>query len=586
MRISPREYWRLLAVYLKPQWKLVGLLALLLLSTTALQLVSPLILRQFIDRALEGTTLQTLLLIASLYIGFAILLQVIKLFETWSAEYVGWTATNNLRADLALHVLGQDMSFHNQHTPGGLIERVDGDVFTLGNFFSRFIINVLGNLLLTIGVVVLLTRIDWRIGLTVGLFASVTIATLMIFGRFTSRRFAAAREASAELMGFLEERIGGTEDIRSAGATAYVMRRNHEFARAYYQRHKSAMILGSASFSTSNLLTVIGMALSLGVAATLYRDGAVSLGTVFVVFQFTQLLVQPVEEISRQLRDFQQATASIGRIRELQQIEPTIVDEPGAHLPPGPLAVDFDGVTFGYGPDEPTLRDVSFHLAPRQVLGIVGRTGSGKSTTIRLLFRLYDPDRGAIRLGDVDLRECALTDIRSRVALVTQEIQLFHATVRDNLTLFDRSIPDARIEEALVQLGLDAWRATLPDGLDTVLASGGGGVSAGEAQLLALARVFLRDPDVVILDEASSRLDPATEARLERAIDILFNGRTAIVIAHRLATVRRADEVLVMADGRILEHGDRETLASDPTSRFAEMLRTGHDLVTSAEARP
>lgn len=586
MRISPREYWRLLAVYLIPQKRLVALLALLLLTATGLQLVSPLILRQFIDRALDGTALRTLLVIAGLYIGFAILIQVIKLLETWSAEYVGWTATNNLRADLALHVLGLDMAFHNAHTPGNLIERVDGDVFTLGNFFSRFIVNVLGNLLLTVGVVVLLARIDWRIGLTVGLFALVTIVTLMVFGRYTSRRFAAARQTSAELMGFLEERIGGTEDIRSAGATAYTMRRNHEFARAYYQRHKSAMILGQMSWSTSNLLTVIGMALSLGVAAMLYRNGAVTLGTVFVVFQFTQLLVQPVEEISRQLRDFQQATASIGRIRELQAVQPTIVDGPGAALPPGPLAVEFDRVTFGYGPDEPTLRDVSFRIEPRQVLGIVGRTGSGKSTITRLLFRLYDPARGAIRLGEVDLRELRLADIRTRVALVTQEIQLFHATVRDNLTLFDRSISDARIEEALVRLGLHEWRATLDEGLDTMLAAGGGGVSAGEAQLLAFARVFLRDPDVVILDEASSRLDPATEARLEQAIDTLFAGRTAIVIAHRLATIARADEVLVMADGRVVEHGDRAVLAADPGSRFAEMLRTGQDLVTSTEARP
>lgn len=586
VRISPRDYWRLLAVYLKPQWKLVGLLTLLLLSTTGLQLVSPLILRQFIDRALDGTALNTLLFIASLYIGFAILIQVIKLFETWSAEYVGWTATNNLRADLALHVLGLDMSFHNAHTPGNLIERVDGDVFTLGNFFSRFIINVLGNLLLTIGVIVLLTRIDWRIGLTVGLFAAITITALMIFGRFTSRRFMAAREASAELMGFLEERIGGTEDIRSSGATAYVIRRNHEFAREYYRRHKSAMILGSASFSTSNLLTVIGMTLSLGVAAVLYRDGVVTLGTVFVVFQFTQILNQPVEEISRQLRDFQQATASIGRIRELQAIQPTLADGPGAALPTGPLAVEFDNVTFSYGLDQPILRDVSFRIESRQVLGIVGRTGSGKSTITRLLFRLYDPDGGAVRLGDVDLRELRLADIQTRVALVTQEIQLFHATVRDNLTLFDRSIPDTRIEEALERLGLHEWRATLEDGLGTMLASGGGGVSAGEAQLLAFARVFLRDPDVVILDEASSRLDPSTEARLERAIDTLFAGRTAIVIAHRLATIERAHEVLVMADGQVVEHGDRETLAADPTSRFAEMLRAGHDLVTSTEARP
>jgi ABC-type multidrug transport system fused ATPase/permease subunit len=582
VRITPRDYWRLLAVYLKPQRGRTTLLALLLLASTGLQLVSPLILRRFIDDALDGEALRTLTLIAGLYIGFAILVQVIKLGETWTAEYVGWTATNNLRADLATHVLGLDMAYHNQHTPGELIERVDGDVFTLGNFFSRFIINILGNVLLTAGVIVLLFRIDWRIGLAVGIFAALTMATLIVLGGINAKRFAASRQAMADIMGFLEERISGTEDIRSAGATNYAMRRNHEFARTYYLKHRIAMIFGGLPFSSSQLLAALGMVAALGVGAILYEDGAITLGTVFVIYQYTQLLTSPVEEISRQLRDFQMASASIGRILQLQQAQPMIVDGPGEPIPEGPLAINFDNVTFGYGPDEPTLQDVSFHLAPKRVLGVVGRTGSGKSTITRLIVRFYDPAQGAIRLGGVDLRDCTVADIHRRVALVTQEIQLFRATVRDNLTLFDRTIPDARIVEALGQLGLDGWLASLDGGLDTLLTAGGG-VSAGEAQLLAFARVFLRDPDVVILDEASSRLDPATEARLERAIDTLFAGRTAIVIAHRLATIERADEVLVMADGRIVEHGNREDLAGDPGSRFAELVRTGHDLVSSTE---
>lgn len=583
VRTSPSDYWRLLAHYLLPQRGRVSLLAILLLTNTGLQLASPLVLRRFIDRALDGDALRILLLIAGLYIGFAILIQCVRLAETWVAEFVGWTATNNLRADLALHVLDLDMGFHNRHTPGNLIERVDGDVFTLGNFFSRFIINILGNVLLTLGVIVLLVRIDWRIGLVVALFATITLIALVVLGKYNTVRFAAARQAMAEVMGFLEERISGTEDIRSSGATNYVMRRNDEFARAYHRRQRIASIFGGATFSISQLLAVLGMASALAVAASLYQDGAITLGTVFVVFQFTLILVTPIEEISRQLRDFQMASASIGRVRQLQSEEPAIVEGSGTPLPPGPLDVDFDHVTFGYVPEEPTLNDVTFQLAPKRVLGLVGRTGSGKSTLTRLLVRFYDPDQGAIRLGGVDLRDVRLADLRNRVAFVTQEIQLFRATVRDNLTLFDRSIPDARIVEALERLGLGGWLRALDEGLDTILASGGGGVSAGEAQLLAFTRVFLRDPDVVILDEASSRLDPATEAKLERAIDTLLEGRTAIVIAHRLATIERADEVLVMAHGEIVEHGEREALANDPSSRFAGMLRTGQDLVTSQE---
>ncbi|MGN6031166.1 MAG: ABC transporter ATP-binding protein [Thermomicrobiales bacterium] len=579
VRTTPRDIWRLLATYLAPQRGGVLLLAVLLLASTGIQLVSPLVIRAFIDRAQAGDALSTLIVVAVLYIVTAFAAQGIRLAETWVAESIGWTATNALRADLADHVLRLDMGFHNRFTPGNLIERVDGDVFTLGNFFSRFVVNLIGNLLLTVGVVTLLFRIDWRIGLTVAASSIVTLVALMLLANANARRFAASRQAMADLMGFLEERIGGTEDLRSAGATDYVLLRNHEHARAYYRKQMPAVIFGTLPFSISQLLSVIGMAAALGVAGTLYREGEVTLGTVFVVFQFATTLVHPIEEVSRQMQDFQQASASIGRVRALQAVTSKVDDGRDEQIPAGPVAVAFEDVTFGYVAEEPTVRDVSFVIPPRRVLGVVGRTGSGKTTLTRLLVRFYDPDQGAIRIGGVDLRDAATADLRRRIALVTQDIQLFRASVRDNLTLFDPAIPDQAIAGALERLGLGDWLASLDDGLDTILAPGGGGLSAGEAQLLAFTRVFLRDPDVVILDEASSRLDPATEARLERAIDTLLAGRTAVVIAHRLATLERADDILVMADGRIVEHGDRLRLAADPESLYAGLLRSNRHVL-------
>ncbi|MGC4192700.1 MAG: ABC transporter ATP-binding protein [Thermomicrobiales bacterium] len=573
VRTTPRDIWRLLASYLRPQRGRVAILAALLIASTGIQLASPLVIRAFIDRAQAGAALNTLLLVAAAYILTAFATQGIALAETWVAETVGWTATNALRVDLAQHVLRLDMGFHNRTTPGNLIERVDGDVFTLGNFFSRFVINLIGNLLLAIGVIVLLLRIDWRIGLTVGAFSVVTFIVLVALGNANAPRFAASRQAMAELMGFLEERIGGTEDLRSAGATEYVMRRNYEHARAYHRKQKPAMIFGGMPFAFSQLLSGVGMAVGLGVAGTLYQRGQVTLGTVFAVFQFTTVLVAPLEEISRQMRDFQQASASIGRVRALLAIAPALDDGQGRPIPSGALSVVFDDVTFGYVAEEPTVRNISFTIEPGRHLGVVGRTGSGKTTLTRLLVRFYDPDQGAVRIGGVNLRDAATTDLRRRIALVTQDIQLFRTTIRDNLTLFDPSIPDRRIVEALDRLGLGDWFAGMTDGLDTMMAASGGGLSAGEAQLLAFTRVFLHDPDVVILDEASSRLDPATETRLERAIDTLLDGRTAIVIAHRLATLERADDILVMADGLVVEHGDRATLAANPESRFAGLLR-------------
>ncbi|MDP8909375.1 MAG: ABC transporter ATP-binding protein/permease [Chloroflexota bacterium] len=584
MRVSFRDYWRLLAVYLRPQGRRTALLGGLLLAGIALQLLAPQLLRRFIDDARAGEELQTLLVIAGGFLGVALVTQAVTLVETWVAENVGWTATNNLRADLALHVLRLDPSFHGGTTPGALIERVDGDVAKLGNFFARFVVHVLGNGLLALGILILLFRIDWRIGAALATFAVVAFLVLNALRDVAVPHWAAARQASADLFGFVEERLAGTEDIRAAGAVPYVMRGNHLRARALLQRQQRAAVLGGLSGSTSVLLFAVGTAVALGIGATLFRDGAITLGTVYLIFQYAELLNRPIEQITRQMQDLQQAGASIVRVRELLDMEATIVDGPGASLPDGALAVDLDGVTFGYQPDEPVLRDVDIHLRPGEVLGLVGRTGSGKTSITRLLFRLYDPDQGAIRLGGVDIRQCRLHELRARVGMVTQEIQLFHASVRDNLTLFDETIPDGRIRDTLLDLGLGAWYDSLPEGLDTLLAAGGGGLSAGEAQLLAFARVFLRDPGLVILDEASSRLDPATEWRLERAVDRLLAGRTGIVIAHRLATVRRADTIAVLDAGRVVELGPRQQLADDPSSRFAAMLRTGHEFVDSAEA--
>jgi ABC-type multidrug transport system fused ATPase/permease subunit len=209
------------------------------------------------------------------------------------------------------------------------------------------------------------------------------------------------------------------------------------------------------------------------------------------------------------------------------------------------------------------------------VLGILGRTGSGKSTLTRLLLRLYDPGQGCVRLGGVDIRAAALADLRQRVGMVTQDVQLFGASLRDNLTFFDPSITSAQLAAALKTLRLWEWVQALPGGLDTPLAAGGQGLSAGEAQLLAFTRVFLKNPGLVILDEASSRLDPATEALMEQAVSRLFEGRTGLVIAHRLKTVQRADDILILENGRVVEWGRREALASDPASRFSALMRTG-----------
>ncbi len=572
------SYAALLAAYLRPLWRHVTALALVLLAGIGLELLNPQILRRFIDTAQAGRPLTGLLQLGGLFLLSALVLQGLVVAETYLAAHVGLLATNRLRADLALHCLGLDMAFHNAHTPGELIERVDGDVARLGSFFSRFVIHMASNALLLVGVLTLFFVLDWRVGLSMTVVAVLSLSLIISLRDVAVPYWTRSREASAMLFGFLEERLATTEDLRANGATAYVLRRLYERSRELLQRERTAVLISTATGSITHVLFAIGLAVGLGVGAYLFQRGSMTLGGLYLIFAYSQLLSRPLEEIARQMRELQQAGASLSRIQALLAERSQIVDGAQA-LPPGPLNIEFDDVSFGYESAEPIVRAIDFDLPAGAVLGLLGRTGSGKTTLTRLLFRLYDPTHGAIRLGGCDLRAARLDEIRQKVGIVTQDIQLFHAPVRDNLTFFDRAIPDARILQVLRELGLWEWYESLPDGLDTKLAAGGGGLSAGQAQLLAFARVFLKNPGVVVLDEASSRLDPATEQRLERAIDRLLQGRTVIIIAHRLATVQRADRILILEGGRPLEQGQREALARDPHSRFAELLRVGLDEV-------
>jgi ATP-binding cassette subfamily B protein len=311
------------------------------------------------------------------------------------------------------------------------------------------------------------------------------------------------------------------------------------------------------------------------VSAYLFLNGAITIGTVYLIFYYTERLRGPISQLRNQLADLQQAEASISRIEEVLATRSTLREGGGPVLPTGALPVEFRDVSFSYDGQEAVLQHVSFQLKPDRVLGLLGRTGSGKTTIARLLLRLYDPTAGEIRLGHITPPMTTLADVRRHVGMVTQDVQLFRGTVRDNLTFFNETIPDEKLRAVLADLGLSGWLASLPNGLETELEPGGSSLSAGQAQLLALARVFLTDPGLVILDEASSRLDPATESLIERAIDKLLANRTGIIIAHRLSTVQRADEILILDQGRIVEHGDRVVLASNPNSHFYQLLQTG-----------
>ncbi len=573
--------YRLLTRYLGPLRRQTALLGVLLLLGVGLELVNPQIVRAFIDTARAGGARETLLGAALLYLGIALVGQLVAVADTYLAENVGQEATNALRVDLVAHCLSLDMPFHDARTPGEMIERVDGDVAALANFFSRFVLSLGASALMLVGVLVLLFREDWRIG---GVFTLLSVAALFAMERVRdlgARYVFAQRQSSAEVIGFLEERLSGLADVQANGASGYVVFRAEQRLRAFFRTARMAAVMGGVLGTVTLAVFALGTVAVFALGTYFYRQGAMTLGTVFLLFQYTAMLQQNLGRIQRQARDFQAASASLARVRELLDTAPGLAPAGRERLGDGPLGVELVGVTFAYGP-EPVLRDISFTLAPGRVLGVLGRTGSGKTTIARLLLRLYDPQAGVLRLGTaagygIDLRDLAPDELHRRIGVVTQEVQLFRATVRENLTLFDPSISDGRVLDALDRLGLSAWLACLPHTgsgtlLDFELAPGGASLSAGEGQLLAFARVFLRDPGLVVLDEASSRLDPGTERLLERAVDGLLADRTAILIAHRLSTLERADDIAIIEDGRLVEHGPRADLAADPGSRFRALL--------------
>jgi ABC-type multidrug transport system fused ATPase/permease subunit len=591
-----------LKTYLSPQKGKVALLGIFIFANLGLQLLLPQIMRGFIDSVTQGAPISSLVRLGVYFLGAALLQQSIAIVAAYYTQNVGWTATNALREDLTRHALRLDMSFHKSHPPGEMISRIDSDINTLNDFFSQFLLKLVGNLLLVIAILVLLFFEDWRIGLVLTGFSLIALLILSRTRNIAVPHWEAERQAESDFYSFLEERLAGTADIRANGGRAYTLREFFKRIRVMYQRSIKAGLMVNIMLNSMFLVFTLGNAVSLGLGGSLYLQGAITIGTVYIVFQYNRMLERPLEDISRQLSNVQKSLASLKRVQEMFGIQSKIKDpdiSPGASLPSrgAALGLKFEGVSFFYDDEENSslqkeenaaielhvLEGINFEIAPGEVLGLLGRTGSGKTTLTRLLFRLYDPQTGSIRLGDdnrlLNLQSIPLAYLRDQIGMVTQTIELFHASVRDNLTFFDTAIPDEKILSVIRELGLSRWFHSLGAGLDTILESGGSGLSAGEAQLLAFARIFLKDPGMIVLDEASSRLDPVTEHLIEKAVDRLTQDRTALIIAHRLKTVQRADKIMILEKGKIVEFGGREQLARDPESRFSQLLQTGMDEV-------
>jgi ABC-type multidrug transport system fused ATPase/permease subunit len=584
---------------------MVALLGVLIAGLSLLELVIPQVIGRFIQGTQSDAVVSSLIRDGLLVLALVVLKILTSVGSSYFSQKLGWKATNDLRSRLIIHALHLDMEFHNTHAPGEMIERIDGDVALLADYFSFFSLQVLCNFLILFGILAYAFWERWWIGLV--LVGAVILAGVMIIrvSRIAVLPYKRNREAFAAFSSFLAEYLGGRLAIRASNARSFLMRSlwqvMQDFRKAIVDTFVASETITHLPPAVNNVLQV----LILGFCAYLYLSGSMQLGVVYILYAYSGMIVSRLGRMGNQVSWMQSASANITRIQTLLATESRVVDR-GAARPETweprtdkrqVVGIRFEAVSFGYEisaksaelaadrsqvirEKEKVLKDVSFDVVPGKVLGLLGRTGSGKTTLTRLLFRLYDPDEGSICLygtnnpTPLDLRDLPLAALRGRIGLVTQEVQFFRASLRDNLTFFKADVPDAQIKRVIEDLGLGEWLRSLPEGLNTVL-EGGAGLSAGQAQLLACSRIFLYHPDIFILDEATSRLDPLTESLLKRAVDRLVGTCTMIIVAHRLETVERVDDILILENGRVLENGPRAELANDPVSNYSGLLHNG-----------
>jgi len=569
----------LLRKYLKPYIGQVVLLGILLVIYNGIQIANPQVIRFYIDAVFADTLDSKAILFASLmYIGFSLIHRSVYVVVRYLSQKLAWSTTNDLRVDMTNHCMNLDMTFHNQYKTGEMIERIDGDASSLSEFFSTFAIYFFGSLILLIGVLTAVFIEKWVYGVLFLGFAFLALIAFYFVRNVSSPLWKKARESTTALFGHIEESVSGLEDIKGNGADEFLMKRFHEVSQTDFQNKNKAMIVSRTYYAINVTMRAV---LNIGILVVSHYLSSfldTDPGVIYLLLTYGTNLLWPLRLLLWQIEQLQNSLANVERINEFFQIEKKISDDGELEFPEGKVNLAFNNLDFGYAKNL-VLKDISFNLEPGRKMGLVGQTGSGKTTLARLIFRLYDPKSGKIRVNGINTKNFPLKELRSNIAYVTQDVELFKASIRDNVTFFDKEIPEEIILEIFKDIGLEKWYNNLPNGLETIIKSEECGLSAGEEQLLALTRAFLKNPKIVILDEASSRLDPATERQIEIALEKLLQGRSAIIIAHRLTTLYKVDDILILSDGEMMEYGSREDLAKNPNSQFSQLLQKGMEEV-------
>ena len=553
---------------LSPELRRGAVVTLLLaLLTTAGRVVVPVVIQRVTDDALTAPGGPDIGLVHR-YLAVAAAVVIVTAGAAYAVNVRLFTAAEGglatLRVTAFRHIHDLSVLTQNAERRGSMVSRVTSDVDTISQFVQfggiMFIVS-LGQI--TLATVLMLWYNPILAAVTWGCFIPLVIAVRRMQVHL-GKAYAAVRERVGDLLAAVSESVVGASTIRSFGVEDRTAARLDEAIETHRRAATTAHIRSSAAFAAGQFVGGLTLAVVLVVGTWLAASGHLTLGELLAYLFLVGLFTQPVQQATEILNELQNAVAGWRRVLEVVDTPADVADPAGegVDLPRGPVTVDFDDVGFAYPGGNQVLHQVTERVASGSRIAIVGETGSGKSTFARLLTRLMDPTSGIVRLDGVDIRSVRFDSLRARVTLVPQEGFLFDATVLENMC-FGAEIARTEVERALGELGLDQWVAGLPAGLDTSVGQRGESLSAGERQLVALARAYLADPDLLVLDEATSAVDPATEVRIQRALDSLSRGRTSVAIAHRISTAQAADEVLVMDGGRVDQRGPHERLITE-----------------------
>lgn len=576
-RASDRALLRRFWAYAAPdaRWLAIGLLAVPLMSLAGL--AQPLLVKEAIDGPIADAVAgrpdagdSALLRLAGLFFVALLGEYVFRGTQLFALQRLGYRTLQRLRRAIYDHVLRQGSGFFDKRATGSLLTRTTNDVEALGEVLTFGIVGIVGDVMNVVAILGAMLMLDARLT-ALSLLAAPVIVVIVNFFRRRLRRYSTdIRKANARAAGFFSEALAGQHLVRLHGREAQTHREYRALNRDYLRAYHTSNWYDAALYAVMDGVAALSIALLIWFGTGRFLDGLVSLGLLVAFIQYIQRLFVPIRELSGKFATIERAMAALERIVEL--LSEREGPSGGEHRPEGIRgAIAFDGLTFRYHPDaEPALRDVSLQIDAGEVVALVGPTGSGKSTLAKLLTRLYAAPAGQIKLDDVPLERWDLEALRGAVGVVQQDVMLFSGTIADNVALYRQGVSEETIEHALRDAQL-LDRVEALGGLGARLSERGGNLSVGERQLLSIARVLAYDPPVVILDEATANIDSATEQRLQAAMDRVFEGRTVVVVAHRLATIRKADRIVCLQHGRLVEQGTHDTLLA-AGGLYAELI--------------